>query len=101
MAKEILKTTINISDHIVIRGFVWRCERRTMNDCTRECGMFSKDTGRCLGTCFRYQRDDVVFSKCCLEKDYPTNGVVFRTPYLERYEDALYAIRIKQKTAKP
>ena len=100
MAKEIVKDTISISQATSVRGVVYRCMKRTQLDCTTECDMFNKEKGTCLGTCYRYDRDDIVFVKCGYEYDMPKNAIIFRTPYRERYDEALSLIRSKQKIMK-
>ena len=100
MAKEIKKKTIGMGDAIAVNGRVYRCRPRTQRDCSVECGMFNADAGTCLGYCYRYDRNDIIFERVGYEDDLPKNAVLFRTPYIEEYNEKLSAIRSKQKTMK-
>lgn len=62
MARYIKKDSITVGDFIEVMGGVYVAARQTAEDCRTQCDFYDDETGRCRGTCYRYDEEGIVFN---------------------------------------
>ena len=61
MARYTKTDHITVGDFIEVMGDVYVAARLTAEDCRTQCDFYDDETGRCRGTCYRYDEEGVVF----------------------------------------